>query len=389
MAWWRMPRAHPETIAAQAIDATDRSTGALIPPIHPSTTYLRDAAYQPTDGRSYTRDQNPTNEHPERVIAALEGGAAALTFGSGMAAATAVFRALLRPGDHVVAPKVGYFALRAWLVRFAAQWQVAIDFVDPSRLDELRAALRPGKTRLVWLETPANPTWALTDLAAASVLAHAAGARVCVDSTCATPVHSLPLSLGADWVMHSATKYLAGHSDVLAGALVTAKVDADWEAIATLRHEEGAVLGPFEAWLLLRGLRTLFVRVRHASASAQWLSEQLSGRGVHVRYPGLPDHPGHDVARAQMHDGFGGMMSVHVGATGSTAGDAARALAVVARLKVFLPATSLGGVESLVEHRHTIEGDHPGAPPDLLRLSIGLENRQELLADLLAALELT
>lgn len=373
---------HPETLAAQALDAIDRETGALIPPLHPSTTYLRDAAYQPLGGRTYTRDENPTNVPAERVIAALEGGAAALTFSSGMAAATAVFRALLRPGDHVVAPKVGYYALRGWLARFAAQWQLAVDFVDTSDLEALRGALRPGKTRLLWLETPANPTWAVTDLAAASALAHAAGARVCVDSTCATPVHSQPLALGADWVMHSATKYLAGHSDVLAGALVTGALDEDWRAIATLRHDEGPCLGPFEAWLLLRGLRTLFVRVRRQSATAQWLAEQLAARGVAVRYPGLPGHPGHAVAAAQMQDGFGGMLSLHTG------GDAARALEVVRKLRVFLPATSLGGVESLVEHRHTVEGALSEAPVDLLRLSIGLEAREELLADLLQALGL-
>lgn len=381
-------RVSPETFTAQAIDAVDRSTGALIPPIHASTTYLRDEDYQLTAGRGYTRDQNPTNEHPERLLAALEGGAAAMTFSSGLAAATAVFRALLRPGDHVVAPRVAYFALRNWLQRFGKQWQVDVDFVDGANLDELRAALRPGKTRLVWLETPANPTWAVTDIAAACQLAHAAGARVAVDSTCATPVHSQPLALGADWVMHSATKYLAGHSDVLAGALVTAKLDEDWEAIHHLRHEEGPCLGPFEAWLLLRGMRTLFVRVRHCSATAQWLAEQLAGRGVPVRYPGLPTHPQHAIARGQMKDGFGGMMSIHTGPTGSRQGDVARSLAVIKRLRLFAPATSLGGVESLVEHRHTIEGDHPGAPPDLIRLSIGLEHREDLLGDLLAALEL-
>ncbi len=382
-------RVHPETFTAQAIDASDRSTGAVIPPIHVSTTYLRDEAYELTAGRGYARDQNPTNEHPERLLTALEGGAAALTFSSGLAAATAVFRALLRPGDHVVAPRVGYFALRGWLQRFSAQWQVEVDFVDGANLDELRAALRPGKTRLVWLETPANPLWTVTDIAAACALAHAAGARVGVDSTCATPVHTKPLSLGADWVMHSATKYLAGHSDVLAGALVAAKLDDDWEAIGHLRHEEGPCLGPFDAWLLLRGMRTLFVRVRHSSATAQWLAEALHARGVHVRYPGLPSHPEHAVAKAQMQEGFGGMMSLHVGATGSREGDVAKALQVIRRLRLFAPATSLGGVESLVEHRHTIEGDHPGAPADLLRLSIGLEHRDDLLADLLGALELS
>jgi cystathionine gamma-synthase len=377
-----MAGTHPETIAAQALDSIDAATGAMIPPIHLSTTFVRDAGYQPRAGHVYARDDHPTHAHAERVIAALDGGVAALTFASGMAAATGLVRALLRPGGHIVAPKVGYFALRGWLQRFCAQWQIAIDFVDTTDLAQVSAALRPGQTRLLWLETPANPSWAISDVAAASALAHAAGARVCVDSTCATPVLSQPLALGADWVMHSATKYLGGHSDVLAGVLVTAALDADWQAVAALRHDEGPCLGPFEAWLLLRGLRTLFVRVRHASASAQWIAEQLSARGISVLYPGLPGHPGHEVARAQMRGGFGGMLSLHCGA------DAAHALAVIARLRVFLPATSLGGVESLVEHRHTVEGALTASPPDLIRLSIGLEDRFELLADLQNALDL-
>lgn len=377
-----MSGTHPETIAAQALATVDATTGEIIPPIRVSTTYARGSDYQATAGRVYIRDDSVTPAHAERVLAALEGGAAALTFSSGMAAAATVFRALLRPGDHVVAPKVAYFALRGWLTRFCAQWGVEVDFVDTSELAALAAALRPGATRLVWLETPANPTWDVTDIAAASALAHAAGARVCVDSTCATPVHSQPLSLGADWVMHSATKYLAGHSDVLAGALVAARVDADWQAIATLRHDEGPCLSPFDAWLLLRGMRTLFVRVQRASSTAQLLAEQLSARGVTVRYPGLPQHPGHAIAAAQMRDGFGGMLSVQTG------GGPTRALEVLSRLRLFVPATSLGGVESLVEHRYTVEGELTAAPPDLLRLSIGLEHPRELLEDLLAALEL-
>jgi cystathionine gamma-synthase len=366
---------HRETIAAQALDCIDAATGAVIPPIHMSTTFARDAGYAPVAGLVYARDDHPTPVHAEKVIAALEGGAAALSFASGMAAATAVFRALLRPGDHVVAPKVAYFALRGWLTRFAVQWNIALDFVDTCDLDALAAALRPGKTRLVWLETPANPTWAITDLAAACTLARAAGARVAVDSTCATPVHSQPLALGADWVMHSATKYLGGHSDLLAGVLVTAQLDDDWQAIRTLRHDEGPCLGPFEAWLLLRGLRTLFVRV-------QWLAEQLVNHGVTVLYPGLAHHPGHAIARRQMRDGFGSMLSIRTG------GGAETALAVVAKLRRFVPATSLGGVESLVEHRHTVEGPLSTAPADLLRLSIGLEERNDLFDDLQCALGL-
>lgn len=371
---------HSETIAAQALDAIDGATGALIPAIHASTTYVRNPDYLPPHGRNYTRDENPTNEHAEKVIAALEGGVKALTFSSGMSAATAVFRGILKPGDHVVASREGYFAFRGWLLRFARQWNVHLDLVDTTDPGAVAAALRPGKTRLLWIETPANPTWAVTDIAAMSELARKAGARIGVDSTAATPVHTQPLALGVDWVMHSATKYLAGHSDVLAGALVTGKLDEDWEAIHTLRHEEGPCLGPFEAWLLLRGIRTLFVRVRHCGATAQWLAEQLTERGVRVRYPGLASDPGHRVAAAQMRGGFGGMMSIHTG------GDAAQSVAALQRLKVFQAATSLGGVESLVEHRFTVEGALTASPVDLLRLSIGLEHREELLADLLQAL---
>jgi cystathionine gamma-synthase len=377
-----MSGSHPETIAAQALHAIEDGTGEVIPPIHLSTTYARDQAYQPTAGRVYIRDDSPTPGHAERVIAALERGEAALTFASGMAAATALLRALLRPGDHLIAPKVAYYALRSWLARFCEHWKVDVEFIDTPDLGQLAAALRPGATRVVWLETPANPTLGITDIAAATALAHAAGARVCVDSTCATPVHSQPLTLGADWVMHSATKYLAGHSDVLAGALVCARVDADWQAIAALRHDEGPCLGPFEAWLLLRGMRTLFVRVQRSSTTARYLAEQLAERGLRVRYPGLPSHPGHAIAAAQMRDGFGGMLSIHTGR------DAAQTLAAVARLRVFLPATSLGGVESLIEHRFTVEGALSAAPEDLLRVSVGLEHPADLLNDLLAAFEL-
>jgi len=368
----------PETLAAQALHAIDEPTGAVVPPIHLATTYARDAGYA-LRGRSYTRDENPTPVHAEQVLAALEGGAAALTFASGMAAATAVFRAVCKPGDHVVTPRVAYYALRGWLDRFCARWGLSHDVVDTSDLAAVRGALRPT-TRVVWLETPANPTWEITDIAGIAELAHGVGALVAVDSTCATPVHAQPIALGADLVMHSATKYLAGHSDVLAGALVTARADAAWAQIAELRHDEGACLGPFEAYLLLRGMRTLFARVERSSRTAQYLAEQLADRGVAVRYPGLPSHPQHALAARQMQRGFGGMLSIQVG------GGAARALAVIERLRVWVPATSLGGVESLVEHRHSVEGPTTPTPPDLLRLSVGLEHEDDLLGDLIAAL---
>jgi cystathionine gamma-synthase len=368
----------PETIAAQALHFIDEPSGAVVPPIHLATTYARNAAYEPR-GPVYARDENPTPVVAERVLAALEGGAAALCFASGMAAATAAIRAVIRPGDHVISPRVAYFALRSWLDRFCTRWGVHHDVVDTTDPAAVRRALRPT-TRLVWLETPANPTWELTDIAAIAELAHGVGALVAVDSTCATPVHTRPLALGADLVMHAATKYLAGHSDVLAGALVTARSDAAWEQIALVRHDEGACLGPFDAYLLMRGLRTLFARVERSSRTAHYLAAELTARGVTVRYPGLPSHPQHAIAVRQMQRGFGGMLSIQVG------GGAARALEVVKRLRVWLPATSLGGVESLVEHRYSVEGPDTPTPPDLLRLSVGLEHEADLLDDLVSAL---
>jgi cystathionine gamma-synthase len=296
-----------------------------------------------------------------------------------MAAATAAIRAVCRPGDHVVSPRIGYYALRAWLDRFCTRWGLSHEAVDTTDLEAVRRALRRN-TRIVWIEAPSNPTWEVADIAAIAELAHGVGALLAVDSTCATPVHTRPIALGADIVMHAATKYLAGHSDVLAGALVTARVDAAWGQIAELRHDEGPCLGPFEAYLLARGMRTLFARVERSSRTAQLLADQLAARGVTVRYPGLASHPQHAVAARQMERGFGSMLSIQTG------GGAERALAVVKRLKIWVPATSLGGVESLVEHRYTVEGPTTPTPPDLLRLSVGLEHEADLLDDLVAAL---
>jgi cystathionine gamma-synthase len=372
---------HPETLAAKALHAIDAATGAIVPPIHLSTTYARDAAYQLIDGRDYTRDRNPTHLVAEQLLAALEGGAAAMSFASGMAAATTVFRTLCKPGDHVVAPRVCYFAVRHWLHEFGAKWGVDVEFVDTTNLATIAAALRPGSTRLLWFETPSNPTWDVTDIAGAAELAHRAGALVAVDSTCATPVHTQPLALGADLVMHSATKYLGGHSDVLAGMLVTARDDAAWQALHLARREEGACLGPFEAWLLLRGMRTLYARVERQSATALSLASRLAGLpGVAVCYPGLASHPNHAVAARQMHRGFGGMLSIRVGGAPEVA------IGVIKRLAVWVPATSLGGVESLVEHRYSVEGANTPTPPDLLRLSVGLEHEDDLFEDLAEAL---
>ena len=368
----------PETLAAKAIHSIDHATGAVVPPIHLATTYARDEHYA-LRGPMYTRDENPGVLPAEQLLTALEGGAASLVFASGMTAATAAFRAACKPGDHVIGPRYGYFAVRNWLARFA-RWGVHVDFVDTSDLDELRAALRPGVTKLVWVESPANPTWQLTDIPAAAELVHAAGARLAVDSTAASPVHVQPIALGADLVMHSATKFLSGHSDVLAGALVTARTVEVWSELVQLRHDEGPVLGPFEAYLLQRGMRTLFARVERSSATALALATQLAAMpGVTVRYPGLASHPQHAIAQRQYTRGFGSMLSIQVGSR-------ERALDVAKRVRVWLPATSLGGVESLIEHRASVEGPDSPTPVDLLRLSVGLEHVDDLASDLREAL---
>jgi len=371
----------PESIAAQALGWVDEATRAITPPIHLSSTYLRDPDNQYRSGRVYARADNPSFDQAEAVLAALEQGPHALVFASGMAAATAVFQAL-SPGDHVLAPQVMYWSLRNWLVHFAARWGLQVELVAMDDPDAVRAALRPGQTKLVWVETPANPLWNVTDIAATAALAHAAGAKLAVDSTVATPVFTRPLELGADLVMHAATKYLGGHSDLIAGALVTRADDELWQRIRAVRAQIGGVLGPFESWLLLRGMRTLYLRVRHAAASAQRIAEHFAGhRDVErVLYPGLPGAPGHAVAARQMHGGFGGMLSLRV------KGGEAAAIATAAHVDLWKRATSLGGTESLMEHRASVEGAGTPAPPDLLRLSVGIEDAGDLIADLEQAL---
>ena len=369
-----------QTLAAQALGGCDPSTAAIVPPIVPSATYERapDGSYP--GGHTYTRDQNPTYDPAEALLARLEEGHEALLFGSGMAAATTVFETLAA-GDHVVAPVGMYWTIRLWLQELAASGRIALDLVPNGDLTALRGALRPGATRLVWVETPSNPMCAVTDIAATAQIAHAAGARVVVDGTLATPALCRPLRLGADLVMHSATKQLNGHSDVLAGALVTARDDDVWARIRHERAYRGAVLGPFEAWLLLRGMRTLFLRVARASDNAQRVAVALAAhpRVKQVLYPGLSGHPGHDIAARQMQGGFGPLVSFRVV-------DEAAARAVVAELRVFRNATSLGGVESLVEHRAPIEGPGTPVPDDLVRLSLGIEDAGDLITDLTQAL---
>ena len=370
------------TLAAQALGAVDPATRAVVAPIHVATTFLRDTDNGYSSGFVYGRPDNATVHEAEAVIAALEGAKAAMVLGSGMSAAVAVFLAL-KPGDHVLAPNVMYWALRAWLLTDAAEWGLKTDFVDFTDLDAVRAAIRPGETKLLWAETPANPLWSVSDLAGLAAIAHAAGARLAVDSTCATPILTRPIELGADLVMHAATKYLNGHSDVVAGALATAREDAFWARIARVRKMQGLILGPFEAFLLIRGMRTLDLRVRHASASAMELATRFSNhpRVAEVLYPGLPAHPGHALAARQMRGGFGGMLSIRVRPDAARTGEAI-AIATAAKVTLWKRATSLGGVESLIEHRASIEGPGSPCPPDLLRLSTGIEAVDDLYADL-------
>lgn len=371
----------PATWTAQGLGLIDETTRALVPAIHPSTTYERDKDGGYSSGRGYTRPHNPTYDEPEEMIRRLEGGADCLLTSSGMSAATTVLQSLW-PGDHVIAPRVMYWALRGWLVNFGIGWGLDVEFIDTSDLDALAAAVRPGQTQLVWLETPANPTWDVSDIAGAAEIAHGAGARLAVDSTVATPVLTRPIEHGADLIIHSATKYLNGHSDVLAGAIVTAEEDAFWNRVKACRRDGGAVLGPFEAWLLQRGMRTLFVRVQRSCENAMAIAEHFADHPkVSVLYPGLEDHPGHAVASRQMSGGFGGMLSLR-----HRHGEAA-AVETAARVDVFKRATSLGGVESLIEHRASIEGPSTPVPRDLLRLSAGLEQASDLIDDLEAALD--
>jgi cystathionine gamma-synthase len=377
----------PASIAAQGLGWVDDQTRAIAPPIHTSTTFIRDPDNQYRSGRTYARDQNPTFDQAEAVLTALEGGHASLLFASGMAAATALFQAL-SPGDHVLAPRVMYWSLRNWLTHFATQWGLRVQLVDMSDPDQVRNAVQSGKTKLVWIETPANPLWTITDIAVTSEIAHAAGSMVAVDSTVATPVLTRPFELGADIVMHSATKYLNGHSDVIAGTLSAREDTPLWLRIKSIRAQIGGVLGPFEAWLLMRGMRTLFPRVRSACDSAQSIALHLTRNPFvdEVLYPGLPSFPGHAIAARQMHGGFGGMLSIRVRSkNGSVTGEEA-AIATAAKVQLWKRATSLGGVESLIEHRASIEGAGTPVPPDLLRLSVGLEDRDDLTADLEQAL---
>lgn len=382
----KIRRTSPETLIAQGLGWVDPSTRAVVPPISMATTFIRDWSPGNDRKRVYSRADSPAFEQAEEMVTALEGGAGTLLFGSGMAAATAAFQAL-DPGDHVIVPKVMYWALRSWLLGFGTRWGLSVEAVDMTDLDAVRAAIRPGKTRMIWAETPSNPLWDVCDIAGLAELSRPYGIRLAVDSTCATPVFTRPIALGADLVMHSATKYLNGHSDVLAGTLTAAAPDAFWTRCIQNRAGGGGVPGTMESWLLARGMRTLFVRVERAAASALAIARHFARHpGIaQVLYPGLPDHPGHALAARQMLGGFGAMLSIRINPMNGLTGEAA-SLQVARRLRIWKEATSLGSTESLVEHRGSIEGPSSPCPQDLLRLSTGLESPADLIADLEQAL---
>ena len=377
----RWSRLKARTRLVQAMGAGDATTHALIPPVHLASTFHRAADNDYPTGFVYGRVDNATVQQVEAVLTSLEGAAETMVFGSGMAAATAVFLALRKP-THIIASEVTYWGFREWLMEID-RYGHSVSFVDTSDVDAVAAAVRPGETGLFWIETPSNPLWTITDIAAMATIAHEAGALLCVDSTVSTPIITRPFDFGADLVVHSATKYLNGHSDVIAGAVCTRTPETQhWTDIHKVRGQLGAILGPFEAWLLLRGLRTLDLRLREQSRTALMLAERMVGHAAidTVLYAGLPDHPGHAIAARQMDGLFGGMFSLRM------KGGQQAAIDVAAKVRVWHRATSFGGVESLIEHRASIEGEGTPCPADLLRLSAGLEDPDDLLADLLQAL---
>ncbi|MFG6568672.1 MULTISPECIES: trans-sulfuration enzyme family protein [unclassified Sulfitobacter] len=376
------PNLHPATIAAQAAGAVDPASGGVVPPVQFATTYLRDENYDLVNPDNvYLRSHNENTRVAERLLNALEGADETLIFPSGMAAIAAVFRTVPNGASVVVQSQI-YWGTTKWIRDFCARRQIALHEVEASDLDAFAALCRAEKPDLCLIETPSNPWLRITDIAGAAAAAHEVGATLVVDSTAASPVLSHPLEHGADIVMHSATKGINGHSDVLAGSLATKDAEAPrWQMIRDDRNEAGAVIGPMEAWLLARGMRTLPLRMREMSRNAMALAEFLSDHPQveQVMYPGLPDHPGHALAAQQMRGGYGGLLSFVV------KGGAEAALKAAGRLQLFHRATSLGGVESLVEHRHTIE-PHTGIPEGLLRLSVGIEDVEDLGADLGQAL---
>ncbi len=371
------------TIAAKASHFLDVNSGAVVPEIQLSTTFARDDRYQSLNAANlYSRDDNPTFIHAERTLADLENGEECRLFASGMAAIASIFYSLT-PGSHVVLPDAMYWGSRLWIHEHCKRQDIFISEYDTADAATIESCVADkNRTNLVWVETPSNPMMHVTDIELAAEIAHAHDALVCVDSTAATPVFSQPLDHGADLVVHSATKYLNGHSDVLAGAVVTRDEHPLWRALSTERKMAGAVIGPFESWLLLRGMRTLYVRVERAASNTMQIAEFLQQHPAveSVSYPGLKDHPGHAIANKQMQGGYGAMLSFYVN------GNAASALKVAGALQIITSATSLGGVETLIEHRHSLEPAENMIPENQLRLAVGIERVEDLIEDLDQAL---
>lgn len=375
---------HFETLAIHAGNTADPLTGAVVPPIYQVSTYKQDGVGGLRGGYEYSRSANPTRTALEENLAALEGGRRGLAFASGLAAEDCLLRTLLSPGDHVVIPNDAYGGTFRLFAKVVARWGVEWSVADTSDPAAVRAAVTP-KTKVVWVETPSNPLLGITDIAAVAQVARDAGARLVVDNTFATPYLQQPLGLGADIVVHSLTKYMGGHSDVVGGALITGDAGLG-EELAFHQNAMGAVAGPFDSWLVLRGTKTLSVRMDRHSENAAKVADMLTrhARVSSVLYPGLPEHPGHEVAAKQMKS-FGGMVSFRV------EGGEEAAVEVCNRARIFTLGESLGGVESLIEHpgrmtHASVAGSALEVPGDLVRLSVGIENAEDLLEDLQQAL---
>lgn len=372
-----------ETLAVKASHYLDLQTGAVVAPIHTATTYARDDRYRLLNAAcAYSRDDSPSYPIAEQTLSDLENAEGCCLFSSGMAAISAVMRAF-GSGANLILPESLYWGVFSWARRFAEKNDIRIHYYDNGHAESLQALLSDLKDQgikpdLVWVETPSNPFLHITDIEAVASIVHQADSLLCVDSTAASPVLTRPLDLGADFVVHSATKYLNGHSDALCGAVLAREDNATWQSICEERHLSGAVAGNLESWLLSRGMRTLFLRVERASDNAMQIAEFLNAHEnvVKVHYPGLPAHPGHGVASRQMGGRFGGLLSFEV------SGGKENALAVAGALQLITSATSLGGVETLIEHRASVEPPETGVPGSLLRLAVGIEQVDDLLADL-------
>ncbi|MFB7377420.1 cystathionine gamma-synthase [Kitasatospora purpeofusca] len=373
-----------ETLAIHAGQEADPQTGAVVTPIYQVSTYKQDGVGGLRGGYEYSRSANPTRTALEECLAALEGGSRGLAFASGLAAEDTLLRTILKPGDHIVIPNDAYGGTFRLFAKVLTRWGVEFSVANTQDLSTVREALRPN-TRAVWVETPSNPLLGITDLAALAEIAHGAGALLVVDNTFASPYLQQPIALGADAVVHSTTKYMGGHSDVVGGALVIAEAGLA-EEVAYHQNAMGAVSGPFDAWLVLRGIKTLGVRMDRHSSNAEKVAELLAGhpKVSQVLYPGLPEHPGHDIAAKQM-KAFGGMVSFRVN------GGEEAAVEVCNRAELFTLGESLGGVESLIEHpgrmtHASVAGSALEVPADLVRVSVGIESIDDLLADLQQAL---